>query len=247
MTTIPSLINARHRINLTPDRHEFHAKRPRWEIERVDSCEELMKPGMCVYDLGAECGDFTALYGMWVGESGTVVPVEPSPPVWPQLRAHWEANDLPPLKGYFPGFASFADSLEPELKDDTYASTFPGEDGWPKCSIGPILPDFGFRHLAQQLHHTPALSLDTMAKSLNLVPDAIVMDIEGAELMALMGAHRLLLEVKPIMWVSVHPPTMAEWYNHTVDDLLRYMDSVGYGGLKLGEGSEEYWIFQARP
>jgi hypothetical protein len=48
------------------------------------------------------------------------------------------------------------------------------------------------------------------------------------------------------MWVSVHQPTMREWYNHTLQDLLRYMKSVNYVGELLGEGSEEYWIFQAR-
>lgn len=245
MTTIPSKINDRWDINLTPDRHEFHAKRPGWEIERVDSCAELMKPGMCVYDIGAECGDFTALYKMWVGESGTVIPVEPSPPVWPQLRAHWEANDCGPLQGYFAGFAGFTDSLIPELKDDLYASTFPAADGWPACSVGEIIPDFGFRHLAQQLHHTPTLSLDSMVKAIGFVPDAVVMDIEGAELLALQGARRLLTEVKPIMWVSVHQPTMREWYDHTLGDLLGWMEYIGYTGTMLGEGTEEYWIFTA--
>lgn len=242
---VPSKINDRWDIMLTEDRHEFHAKRPRWEIERVESCAELMTPGMCVYDLGAESGDFTALYKMWVGPEGTVIPVEPSPPVWPQLRAHWEANNCGPLQGYFAGFASFADGLIPELQDDKYPTIFPGDDGWPLCSIGEIIPDFGFRHLAQQAHHTPCLSLDTMVERIGHIPDAIVMDIEGSELMALQGAYHLLTEHQPIMWVSIHQPTMGEWYGQTLDDLLRYMHSVGYTGDKLGEGSEEYWIFTA--
>jgi len=243
MSTIPSKINDKWAINLTPDRHDFHLKRPGWEKERVDSCAELITEGMVVYDLGAECGDFTALYKMWVGPAGTVIPVEPSPPVWPQLRAHWEANDCGPLQGYFAGFASFSDALIPELQDGRYASIFPQEDGWPACSIGEIIPDFGFRHLAQQAHHTPCLSLDTMVKHVGYIPDAIVMDIEGAELMALYGATSLLKEKKPIMWVSVHQPIMKDWYNHTLDDLLRHMKACGYTGEKLGEGSEEYWLF----
>lgn len=243
--TVPSKINDRFDLNMTPDRHEFHSKRPGWERERVDSCADLMKPGMIVYDLGAESGDFTAWYHLLVGEYGTVVPVEPSPPYWPSIRAHWEGNNLPPLRGWFPGFASFDDGLVPEVQDERYRTIFPGGDGWPLASHGPVIPDFGFRHLAQQAHHTPRLSLDTMVEHVGLIPDAIVMDIEGAELMALMGANRLLLERKPIMWVSVHQPTMLDWYNHTLDELLTYMASVGYGGIKLGEGSEEYWLFEA--
>lgn len=243
--TRPSKINNRWDINLTENRHEFHAKRPGWEIERVESCAELMTEGMVIYDLGAECGDFTALYKMWVGPEGTVIPVEPSPPVWPELRTHWEANNCGPLQGYFPGFASFADGLVPEIQDDRYAGIFPGNDGWPLCSVGEVIPDFGFRHLAQQAHHTPMLSLDSMVKHVGYIPDAIVMDIEGSELMALWGAINLLKEIKPIMWVSIHQPAMRDFFNHNLDELLRYMKSVNYHGELLGEGTEEYWIFQA--
>lgn len=244
MTVISSKINDKWDINLTPDRHEFHAKRPGWEKERVDSCAELMTEGMVIYDLGAESGDFTALYHLFVGPTGTVVPVEPSPPYWPSIRAHWEGNNLPPLRTYFPGFVSDDDGLVPALQDDLYQSIFPDNSGWPVASLGEVIPDFGFRHLAQQAHHTPRLCLDSMVKHLGLIPDAVVMDIEGAELNALRGAHELLASKHPIMWVSVHQPTMKDWYNTTLQELLMFMERLDYTCEKLGEGSEEYWLFR---
>lgn len=239
---IESKINDTYPIWLTPDRHEFHAARPGWEAERLTHCAETMKPGMCVWDCGAESGDFTALYHLWVGQEGTVIPIEPQPLYWPQIRAHWEGNELPPLKDYFGGFVGQLNQLLPPKDDGTMHQFETRGDGWPRCSVGRVIPDVGFRHLAQQTDHTPAARID----SLNVVmptPDVIVMDIEGAEYPALLGAKAVLANVHPIMYVSIHQQTMWDWYDATLDMLLEFMRSVGYTGVKLGEGSEEYWVF----
>lgn len=232
---------------MTPDRVKFQGDRPGWEKERVDDVAELLKPGMRVWDCGAESGDFTAWYHLLVGEQGVVVPIEPSPPYWPSIRAHWEANDLPPLGPWFAGFVSDRTQLIPELRDENFRPIIDiDESGWPVASLGPVLPDFGFRHLAQQAHHTPQATIDDLVTFLESRPSACVLDIEGSELRALRGAERTLREIKPIMWVSVHQPTMASWYGDTLADLISYMDSVGYVGVKLGEGSEEYFRFLPR-
>lgn len=234
-------INGKYELWMTPDRIEFHT-RLGWEKERVDSVAELLKPGMTAWDIGAESADFTAWYGILVGEAGAVVPIEPSPPYWPSIRAHFEANDVP-LKAWFAGFASDVTKLIPDKIDDKYASTIEvDESGWPVCSLGPVIPDFGFRHLVQQAHHTPQATIDDLVTLLHSTPDAIVIDVEGSELRVLQGANRVLREVRPLMWVSVHQPIMAEWYGITLDDIIEYMESVDYDYVKLGEGSEEYWL-----
>lgn len=242
--TVASKINDRYDIMLTPDRREFHLERPGWEKERLDHCVEHIKEGMVVYDLGAESGDFTALYHLWVGPEGTVVPVEPQPAYWPQIRCHWEHNNLPPIRGYFGGFASRQTNLIPPIDDGHLDKMERQPSGWPQCSIGEIIPDFGFRHLAQQTDHTPEVRIDALVGLLNIKPDVIVMDIEGAEYNALRGMPATLVELHPLLYVSIHQPTMADWYDATLDQLLTYMAQQGYTGEKLGEGSEEYWVFQ---
>lgn len=48
---------------LLPDfRVIFFKERPDWERGRLESVHERLKRGMRVYDIGAEHGDFSALY-----------------------------------------------------------------------------------------------------------------------------------------------------------------------------------------
>lgn len=238
-------INDRWEMMLLAHRVEFHAARPGWEAERLASCAEVMQPGMTVFDLGAECGDFTALYGMWVGPTGTVVPVEPSPPYWPSIRAHWYANSLPPLKGFYGGFIS---NVNDDLPDSQWSTewSIPDAEGWPAISIGPIVPEFGFRHLAQQTSDTPQITIDSLVHRTGLTPDVIVMDIEGAELHALWGAQRTLERDRPVMYVSVHRDIMRAWYSTTPEMITDYMATFDYEETFLGEGTEIYMLYTPR-
>lgn len=230
-----SLINDKYPIVLTEDRYEFHRTRVTWEKGRLDSCCEHMKPGMVIFDVGAESGDFTALYHQWVGPSGTVVPIEPQPAYWPQIRANWEANDLPPLRAWFPGFAGDITTVHHEGMD-LYG--WP-EDLWPTCSIGEVQPDFGFKHIASQASNIPMIRLDAFAERNGLIPDAVVVDVEGAEGLVLLGMTSLFTSaVRPLVWVSVHdligptPETssnpLGEWYGHTRQDLHNLMAEFNY-------------------
>lgn len=239
---IPSRINDRWDIVLPQDRHEFHLARPNWESERLASMHERLEDGMNVFDVGAESGDFTALYKLWVGP-GEVLPVEPSLPYWPSIRQTWEANGFDAPRFTFTGFASDVTRLITKKE--------PGESlvhGWPECSVGGISPDFGFRHLAQDTDRTPQVTLDHLAGK-TFVPDVIVMDIEGAEYRALKGAQNLLREHKLLVWVSVHPPTMKAWYGKTPADIDRLMWSLGYDGALLapaGRDGEDYVFYAPR-
>ena len=159
---VDTLINDRYPLRVTADRHDFHRVRPEWESKRLESCVELMEPGMTVYDLGAESGDFTALYRSWVGPSGLVVAVEPSPPYWPSIRQTWEANDFGPPPAWFSGFVSDVTDLTPPLDEMADQRENDGT-GWPQSSNGDVIPDFGFRHLCQQADSTPQVTIDDLA------------------------------------------------------------------------------------
>lgn len=271
------VINNRWTLRLPDDRVEFHAERPGWEAERLASCAELMKPEMVVYDIGAECGDFTALYGLWVrdvcppcqgvgflesdagktlrcercsgwGHLGTVVPVDPQPAYWPSIKQTWEANALAPLLSCFVGFASDETELYPPLLEAVGDQLLPRPGAmWPECAYGEIAPDFGFRHLAQQTDGTRQVRIDDIPRLLGArPPDAIVMDIEGAELRALRGALDTLVMHRPLVWVSVHEPIMLDWYGHTLADLQAFMvEECNYSGELLGtSGGEDYYLFR---
>lgn len=246
-TLIEGRINDRWSLLLTPDRVEFHAVRPKWETGRLASCSERMEPGMTVFDVGAECGDFSALYKSWVGPEGDVLPVEPQPAYWPSIRATWEANGYDPPSAWFPGFAGDETTVH-EFGPELAALGWPAET-WPTSSTGPVIPDVGFKHLAQQASAIPQVRLDALSDITGVVPDAIVMDIEGAEWHALAGCEYLCLgDRPPLIWVSVHEATMADWYGTTLGDIHNLMEGYGYSATELpynGE-AETFWFFEPR-
>lgn len=226
------LINDRWPLAMPDFRVEFHAERPKWELGRLADAFDRLRPGMRVFDVGAEHGDFTALYRTWVGPD--VIPVEPSTPYWPCMRHTFEANNMGPPPAWFAGFAA-----------DTTArlGVDYGENGWPSMADGAVRADPGFQHLAQG-DHLARITLDDLSRLVGL-PDVIMMDIEGAEWHALLGC-RDLLRYKPVLaYISVHEPTMLDWYGKTLEDLHVLMDDVGYTGELLpGHGEiETFWLY----
>lgn len=233
MTTFePGLICERWKLVMPDFRVKFHAERHRWELGRLEHMAERVKPGMVVYDVGAECGDFTSLYRSW---GATVIPIEPMPAMWPSIRATWEANgyDLPPAC-----FAGFAADHSSRVLDGLYVGTMPGAGG-------AVVADPGFRHLAYRSPSEPCVTLSDLAEFVPM-PDVLAIDVEGSEWHVLDGARRVLRVGSPLVYVSVHPPTMRNWYNRTPTDLHMLMSEYGYVGRQLphwGE-AEEFWFWE---
>ena len=105
------LVSDRWPLWMNPNRVE-HGWWSFWEKERLAKAHQLVTEIIdtdppVVYEIGAEEGDFPALYATWGAE---VVLIEPSPFSWPQIRAHWEANVDRPTAGWFVGLASDRDT-----------------------------------------------------------------------------------------------------------------------------------------
>lgn len=236
----PGLINDRWALIMPRHRVDFHAARPLWEAGRLASCYERIEPGMVVYDVGAEHGDFTALYRSWGAD---VAPFEPSPPYWPCIRETYEANGFGTPRALFGGFAG----------DETAGEGNPTvvRDGWPLDAWEPNSDeDIGqFRHLAQDTA-TPRTRLDDFAIATRVVPEVIVIDIEGAEYRALVGCEALLKTIRPLLYVSVHDigewNSLGGWYGKTAEDLHTLMATFDYKATLLpghGEG-EHFWLYE---
>lgn len=71
-----------------------------------------------------------------------------------------------------------------------------------------------------------AISLDEYAEAHNLWPDAMKMDIEGAEYDALLGAQKVLSR-KPALDISVHPDFLRE-RGHSAQEVLDILAGYGY-------------------
>jgi FkbM family methyltransferase len=204
-----------------------------WERDRLASMRSELGPGDIILDIGAEEGDMPALYASW---GCKVMLAEPNERVWPHIYAIWEANDLedPLVK-----FHGFIDDVEGPLPGETYKE-------WPAAIHGDLVKAHGFYHTYEQPDYQ-RISVDRLCEDTDVIPDAITIDVEGAELRVLRSARATLMNHKPLVWVSVHP-TMISVYGHADSDVHEFMCSpeVDYVGRHLATDHEEHWLFTPR-
>lgn len=242
MTTVrETWINGRWPL-LLPEHRADRPEWPWWEAARLASMwHELMQPRIrtpLVYDVGAEEGDLPALWALWGCD---VFCIEPNERVWPNIKCVFEANDLTrKLRGAFVGFA--ADRDEPGVDGAVYVT----RGAWPACADGDVIGDHGFLNLAERPDVQRA-TIDHLAR-LYGAPDAITIDVEGAELHVLRGADRVLKINRPLVWVSVHPEFMRDLYG--IDDGLAevrsFMHRHAYDERFLAIDHEHHWLFTPR-
>ena len=152
----------------------------------------FIKPGMTVFDIGANIGFFAIAAADLVGQSGKVVAFEPNPAVVTRLRKNLELNGLADrLKveqsaiGNFDGTAEFCFAL-------THLQG--------RFSDLPYVP-----HGAESTP-VPCRKIDSYVASTELVPDIIIMDVEHAEGRALRGMRSVLERYKPLVFIEMHGP-----------------------------------------
>lgn len=227
---VRTMINGRWPLHLLPHR-ATRPEWPFWEAHTLALAYMLIKPGNIVWEVGAEEGDFPALYATWGAE---VVLIEPNPHVWPQIKLHWQGNVAhEPLRSVVGLASDQTVSVEAD-----YDTGFTG--GWPNVASGEVKPDHGFRHIWEHASVSPQFRLDDLGLP---IPDLITMDIEGGELHALRGMEETLRQHHPQLIVSIHDGFLRELYGLSSDDVLAFMDGLGYEHRHLCTDHEAHWWF----
>jgi FkbM family methyltransferase len=169
-----------------------------------------------------------------VGPENMVL-IEPTREFWPNIRQTWERNFYARPKACYQGLIGnlVTDDREPMFD-------------WPHCSEGWIVDRNKYQYIHANEDGVPQITLDELVKRSGVVPDAITMDIEGAEMLALQGAAHTLKKYKPLVWVSVHPDLGAKNYNMAPEDVHRYMSALGYVGEHLAVDHESHWFYRPR-
>lgn len=201
-----------------------------WERERLASMQAHLLPGMVLYDIGVEHGWLSAVYGAWCGYDNMVL-VEPSPEFWPNIMGVWQRNLFPGPIACFQAFAG-----------DTIDGN-PINEVWPASSDGPEVGGMAYRYLNQHASTVPTITIDEIAAR-TTPPDAITIDIEGAELVALRGARNVLRDVRPLVWCSIHVDLMERDFGHSDSELHDLMEELGYEGEHIHTDHEQHWLYR---
>lgn len=171
-----------------------------------------IRAGDTIWNVGANVGVYTLQLAHMVGASGRVVAFEPNPRTVELLRRNVQLN-------------RFSDrvSVEPVAVSDRTGTVqlFAAGDS-PMARITQPNPLDG----EQAAISVQATSLDDYAASHGR-PAGIVMDIEGSEIDALLGANGLLAAGPSWILAELHPDAWT-WTGRCEADLLRLLRTHGW-------------------
>lgn len=159
------------------------------DVQKV--LQELLRPGMTLYDIGANIGFFSLLSARLAGQSGKVISFEADPEIAARLREHVARNEFPNIS--VQEMAVWSESRRvPFARADAATS-----------------PDRGLGHVDLSAAgsgsvEVPGISLDEFVCGGAPPPDFIKCDAEGAEAEIFRGARKLLAEKRPIILCEMH-------------------------------------------
>lgn len=173
-----------------------------YETEVVQAFVDAVKPGMLVVDVGAHWGVYTLLAAH---RGANVIAFEPVLRNRELLERNLKMSHLA------------ADVRATAITNIDGELTFHAYDGrsWGKSMMGGLTPQEFTRPIA-----VPASRLD----SLDLDPDMIKLDIEGAEGLALEGAVRTIRRARPTIFVEVHLQRLADFGMDSYELQARFSD-----------------------
>ncbi len=191
-----------------------------YEPDLQAAASQIIKPGMIVYDIGANIGYISLMSARLVGEHGKVFSFEALPANIERLKQNVELNTM---QGQVQIVHAAVVEKTGEVTFLTHASG----------AMGKALGSAGRDTQYSQTIKIQGVSLDDFVFIQGNPPPAVVkMDIEGGEGMALAGMPRLLKETRPVILIELHGEEAAR----QVWDCL---SASGYSLHPMRHGSAE--------
>jgi FkbM family methyltransferase len=188
----------------------------------------FLRPGMMVFDLGANLGQYTLLAARRVGEQGQVHSFEPSERMFGELQFNVELNDLSETCRLNRLAVSDMAGVAKLSRYEEGAEVF-GSLGTHQRQEASIV---GYEEV-----RTIKLD-DYIAQQGSDHVDFIKMDIEGAELLALRGAAGLLSRQDAPTILLEMGDVNTVGFGYKSDDLWDYLEGLGYRMYSLGPQGE---------
>lgn len=175
-----------------------------YELEMQRCLMERLRPGETVYDLGANNGFLSLLAAVCVGEEGLVCSFEPLPANAARIDKLMIINGISGTgrqqREVTPRQITVRMAVAERCGSSRFFVSAVAEAGVGASGYTPSL----IRRGRTEEIEVETTTLDNFAAT-HRGPDLVKMDIEGAEVMALTGARRLLAERPPRTWlIEVH-------------------------------------------
>lgn len=175
-----------------------------YEKDKQRAIERFARPGMAMFDIGANVGFYTLALSRLAGEAGRVFAFEPDAGNVVKLRHHVALNQCANTV-----VVQMAVAGRTELVG--FISGESGETG----------------HIGGEEYLVPATSLDAfVASNPKSAPDLVKMDVEGAETSVLEGARSLLQAGRTVWLIALHGEApkrdcfdLLQEYGYLIQDL----------------------------
>lgn len=156
-----------------------------YEMHVQYKLKDLLKEGDVFYDIGANNGYLSLLGARCVGPNGMVYSIEPLPQNSRRLQLLMDENRVENCQLIEKAVSNRSGTTELYLGDDHYTPSL-------------------IRGRRSRVMNVSVMTLDDIAID-HRWPDLIKLDVEGAEVMALEGAKKILASAKAPKWlIEVH-------------------------------------------
>ncbi len=198
-----------------------------FEPEVFRFVKSYLKPGMIVFDLGSNLGQYTLLAARCVGEKGRVHSFEPSSSMFAELEFNVSLNNL-------------SDTC---ILNKAAVSDVSGTAKLSKYEPGAEVYNSLGSHTRKErarvgYEDVKTIRLDDYVKEMGCGQiDFMKIDIEGAELLALRGAENILLRSDaPVILLELADVNTAG-FGYAAVEIWDYLKSLGYRVYSLDRRS----------
>jgi len=191
------------------------------EPHTLNALKKLCKPGMTVFDIGANVGSHTLPIAKCVNEQGKVYAFEPVPWALGKLRKNLGLNHF---NNIFIQPIALSDYIDENAEFSLRAS-------FKTTSEKPVDEDGSLNHNwwnACEKVKVSVETLDNFVARKNIAKlDVIKLDVDGFEVKVLKGAKKTLKSLKPVILMEL-APSWLKAKGDGVDELLLLFKGYGY-------------------
>ena len=187
------------------------------EAGPIDRLKEFVPSGSLVIDVGANVGFFSVRFAKWVGNDGKVISIEPEDRNYDHLISALRREAL----------LDRVDSLK-AVAADAQGKMF--------LEINPLHP--ADHKLSRDGTGLPvnAVTLDELVQDAQYLRPALVkIDVQGAEMLVLKGATKILKNAAPALFIELHEEGLSK-FGTSVSAILDHLLEYGY---------QTYWLTRA--
>lgn len=204
------------------------------EVERAEQTFyiDYLRPGMVVFDVGANIGELTLLFSRFVQPGGKVFSFEASAATFGRLSSICDLSRRDNVEVHHVALSDREGTLDLHVYPEEYS-------GWNTLADRP-LESYGINVKPVGLERVRSATIDNFCRERDIEHiDLLKIDVEGAEYQVLLGARRMLEEKRIGCCVFEFGQTTFDMGN-TPEMIEQYLAQAGYRIRNIVPGDRRF-------